>query len=111
MKKILSIALAVVMLCSVFVLVACGDKDDSATEDGTINYAKLDYAKYITLSASDYKGVTVKVDVAPEIDDDDVNEYIEYIREQLADSETLTDVAIEEGDTVSIYDFEFDFVY
>ena len=111
MKKFLCLALALVMVFSMLAMTACGDKDtttDEGKEEGNnaaqaFDYAGLDTDKYITLAASDYKGVTVEVEVEPEIDDEDVEDFLAYLCEASATSESKTDVAVEEGDTVNIY--------
>ncbi len=108
MKKILSLMLVLVMVFSMLAMTAC-DKDEPKNDDTTtntdeaFNYAKLDIKKYISLDRSLYAGATVEVDVEPEIDDSSVEAFIEYLLEQNADSETKTDIAIENGDTVKVY--------
>ncbi len=107
MKKFLCLTLALVMLFSMLAMTACGEKDKGddkqAGESTAFDYAGLDTDKYITLNASDYKGVTVEIDVDPEIDDEDVEAFLEYLCRASATSTKLTDVAVQEGDTANIY--------
>ena len=99
--------LALVMVFSMLTMVACNkDKtgdEPAGSESAAFDYSKLNIKDYISLDSAYYKGATVEVDVTPEIGDSDVEDFIEYLLKQNADSETLTDVAVENGDTVKLY--------
>jgi trigger factor len=58
---------------------------------------------YITLNREDYIGIEVEAEIYPEITEDDVDGYIEYILSNSVEKTVYTDKPIEEGDTVSIY--------
>lgn len=103
MKKILSIFLAFVMIFSVVVGMASCKKDKGGEENSAFDFSKEKMSKYISLDRSDYIGVEIEVDAAPEITKKDVEEYVQYILESVAESKKLTDVAVEEGDVVSLY--------
>ena len=105
MKKVLSLLLVLVMAFSMVAMTSCGkDKgDNKGNESASFDYSKLDIENYISLEKSDYTNVTLEIDVKPEITDESVEEFIQYLLEQNADSETKTDVAVEKGDTVKIY--------
>ena len=102
MKKILSLALVLAMLLCAFA--SCGKKEVSELdENGMYNYSEIDFSKYISLSRDSYYGKTVKVDVTPEIDDDDVEEFLDYLCQQETTFDNYTDKPIEKGDIVHIY--------
>lgn len=102
MKKFLSLFLAFVMILSAAIGMASCGKDD-VSDDGAFNFAKEKMDKYISLDRSDYIGVDIEVDVNPEITKKDVDEYVDYILESVAERKTLSDVAVEDGDVVALY--------
>lgn len=84
-KQIGAVVLAGVMMLS---LTGCGSNEKAKK-----------YSKYVELG--DYKGIEYTMDVA-EVTDDQVNQQIDSFLDGLAETEEVTDRAVEDGDTVNI---------
>lgn len=84
-KQIGAVVLAGVMMLS---LTGCGSNEKAKK-----------YSKYVELG--DYKGIEYTMDVA-EVTDDQVNQQIDSFLDGLAETEEITDRAVEDGDTVNI---------
>lgn len=89
MKKKLSAAIFAVLMCMVFS--ACGSKAEYLKD--------LNAAKYVTLGT--YKGVEVAID-EPEVTDDYLEGYINYILQYSAVSVPVEGRTVEMGDVVNI---------
>lgn len=112
MKKKVAVALTLTMLAGA--LVACGKtaKTEAGTETateaaeegstGAVYVGDVKASDYVTLG--EYKGVEVTV-ADPEVTDDYLNEYIEYVLQNSPVTTEITDRAVVTGDTVNI-DFE-----
>ncbi|MCM1143697.1 MAG: trigger factor [Blautia sp.] len=87
-KKIAFLAVFVLLMGA---LSACG-KDDTYLSG-------IKAADYVTLG--EYKGIEVNRS-APSVSEEYVDAYIDYIRSQRAVTTTVTDRAVQEGDTVNI---------
>ena len=100
MKRVLSLLLVfTLILSSALIFASCKDK----TEDEGFDFTKEKMKNYITLNREDYIGIEVEAEIYPEITEDDVDTYIEYILTNSVEKTVYTDKPIEEGDTVSIY--------
>ncbi len=101
MKRALSLLLVfVLILSSTLIFASCGkDKKDGEGFD----FTKEKMKNYISLDRADYIGVEVEAEIYPEITEDDVDGYVEYILTNSVEKTVYTDKPIEEGDTVAIY--------
>ncbi len=94
MKKMAVAMLAA--LLTVSSLTGCS----KAGNDTNAAYLKdTDVSKYVTLG--DYKNLTVEV-ASPEVTDDEVASYIQYVQNSMAATVEVTDRAVQTGDTVNI---------
>ncbi|MBQ5634079.1 MAG: FKBP-type peptidyl-prolyl cis-trans isomerase, partial [Clostridia bacterium] len=101
MKRVLSLLLVfTLILSSAIIFASC--KDDKKEGEG-FDFTKEKMKDYITLNREDYIGIEVEAEIYPEITEDDVDGYIEYILSNSVEKTVYTDKPIEEGDTVSIY--------
>lgn len=108
-KKILTVMLTLMLAGT---LAACGSKDTSEgteeTVDETESTGELKYLSdfdakdYVTLG--EYKGVSIDLD-EPEVTDEYLNGYIDYVLSRDAVSVEVADRSVETGDTVNI-DYE-----
>ncbi len=120
MKKIISILLLVVMLCTLFV--SCGkkdlkDPDDTAAENKEetveFDYSKYDYSEglgeygwFEGVTALDYVTLPELPVVVPTtvstVTDEEIKDEIDAILESYTTSEQLTDRAVADGDTLNM---------
>jgi trigger factor len=113
-RKFMSVMLATAMVLS---LVACGKKNNTSSDNqnnSTTNQdvSAEDYAGTIVSNADVYKqyiklptytGIEVTVDRSTlEVTDDAVNDYINSILSQYADTETLTEGVTASGDVINL---------
>ena len=100
MKRALSLLLVFVLVLSSTLIFASCDKDKG--DDG-FDFTKEKMKNYISLDRADYIGIEVEAEIYPEITEEDVDSYIEYILKNSVEKTVYTDKPIEEGDTVAIY--------
>ena len=112
-KRILSIILAALTCLSLFC--ACnnggngdeGEETTSKEEVERFDYFAADMTDYVALDSSKYKDSSITLGTAYEVDDEMVNDTLNSMlykyRAPLNGGETLTDKAIEFGDTAFIY--------
>lgn len=93
-RSAIALGLLVCLVLSLFGLTACGGETTLADEDMT---------KYISLNASDYKGLVVKIPAVDEVTEEDVDKYIYDIRLQNAATVEKDDGTIQKDDTVKIW--------
>lgn len=99
-KKILAVILGLVMVGS---LAACAGKEADEGKNGELTYLSDFQAKdYVTLG--EYKGVEVEVE-QPEVTDDYLQGYIEFLLAQDVTSTPVTGRTVEVGDVANI-DYE-----
>ncbi|WP_029323940.1 trigger factor [Butyrivibrio sp. AE3004] len=94
MKKFVAAMAAVVVAAGM--LAGCS-KTENTTDAAYLKDIDLD--KYVTLG--DYKGVTIEVK-SPEVSDEEVEQYMQYISSSMKATVEVTDRAVQEGDTVNI---------
>ena len=94
MKKFMAAMTAVVVAAGM--LAGCSKADKNA-DAAYLKDIELD--KYVTLG--DYKGVAVEVK-SPEVTDDEIEQYMQYISSSMKATVEVTDRAVQEGDTVNI---------
>lgn len=111
LKRLLILTLALAL--SLSMLVACDDsgekETESSTESGTeevlvdFDYASADIESLVSLSPSDYEGLTVTVSKSYEVSDSNVQKYINEILKKYPQPVKIVDRAVQSGDTVHIY--------
>ncbi|WP_026510952.1 trigger factor [Butyrivibrio sp. LC3010] len=94
MKKFITAMTAVVVAASM--LAGCA-KSGAGADAAYLKDIDLD--KYVTLG--DYKGVSIEVK-SPEVNDEEVEQYMQYISSSMKATVEVTDRAVQEGDTVNI---------
>ncbi|WP_026526131.1 trigger factor [Butyrivibrio sp. VCD2006] len=94
MKKLVSVMMAAVIAAGA--LTGCG----KAAKNADVAYLKdMNLSDYVTLG--DYKGVSVEV-ASPEVTDEEVEQYMQYISSSMKATVDVTDRAVQEGDTCNI---------
>lgn len=112
-KRILAIILAALTCLSLFC--ACNDNGNEENSEETtskeeverFDYFAANMSDYVALDSSKYKGSTITLDTAYQVTEkmvtDTLNSMLYKYRSPLNGGETLTDKAIEFGDTAFIY--------
>lgn len=112
-RRLLGVMLAATMAAS---LVACSNKEESATTTSTVNtditaeeYADTIiananiYKNYLTLNSEDYLNREIDVDESEyTVSDDDVNSQLETLLEQLTETENVYEGVTAEGDVINL---------
>ena len=98
MKK--TVVFMTAVLTAAMLMTGCGQKSEVKTD-----YVD-DLSKYVTLG--EYKGLEYEEE-AVEVTEEEIQSELDYMADAFASREQITEGAAKDGDTVNIYDFEFDY--
>lgn len=94
-KRVLSLALALLMLATCF-LTSCGGEKK-------FDYTKEDLTKYLTLSSDAWTDQTVTIEEPDKVDQSLIDNYVRYSLSQYSIEVYLDDHTVEEDDVIALY--------